>query len=247
MSRSLHHRCCSWPTAAPSSGGEVIGAGQTPSLTHDLFADPHGASGLVSLGDHAVILRGFAAPSASELLAEIERIEGASPFRHMTTPGGYTMSAALTNCGRLGWTSDRRGYRYTEIDPQTGRPWPAMPETFLALAQSAAAAAGFDGFVPDACLMNRYLPGARLTLHQDKNERDFAAPIVSVSLGIPAVFLFGGNERTDKAMRIPLYHGDVAVWGGVDRMRYHGVLPLKEDRHPLLGAQRINLTFRRAD
>jgi len=215
-------------------------------MTDDLFGARAAAWQCETLGEQACILRGFALPRVDGLLAEIQRIEVVAPFRHMTTPGGYTMSAALTNCGRLGWTSDRRGYRYTEIDPQSGRPWPAMPDSFLVLAQSAAAVAGLEGFVPDACLMNRYLPGARLTLHQDKNERDFAAPIVSVSLVIPAVFLFGGNERTDKPVRIPLYHGDVAVWGGVDRLRYHGVLPIKEDSHPLLGAQRINLTLRRA-
>jgi len=215
-------------------------------IPEDLFGMTTITGGRDFLGAQACILRGYALPYVGDLGAEIARIDAASPFRHMTTPGGYTMSAALTNCGGLGWISDRRGYRYTGIDPQTGRPWPAMPACFLALARSAASAAGFDDFVPDACLMNRYLPGARLTLHQDKNERDFTAPIVSVSLGIPAVFLFGGNERADKAVRIALRHGDVAVWGGVDRMRYHGVLPINADEHPLLGRQRINLTFRKA-
>lgn len=156
------------------------------------------------------------------------------------------MSVAMTNCGALGWTSDRRGYRYSPLDPDTGRNWPAMPDVFLEFARSAAEAAGFPNFTPDACLINRYEPGTRLSLHQDKDELDFSAPIVSVSLGIDAVFLFGGSERSDKARRVPLAHGDVAVWGGVDRLRYHGVLPLKEAHHPMLGACRINLTFRKA-
>jgi alkylated DNA repair protein (DNA oxidative demethylase) len=212
----------------------------------DLFGDATADSGCEAIGEQAFVLRGFALPSVPALLRALEKVERVSPFRHMVTPGGYTMSVALTNCGRLGWTSDRRGYRYTEVDPQTAQPWPAMPDAFLHLAVAAAQAAGFDGFEPDACLVNRYLPGARLSLHQDRNERDFTAPIVSLSLGMPAVFLFGGNERADKAARVPLRHGDVAVWGGCDRMRYHGVMPLKEQPHPLLGTQRINCTFRKA-
>ena len=164
----------------------------------------------------------------------------------MVTPGGFRMSVAMTNCGALGWVSDPSGYRYDPLDPESGNPWPRMPDSFARLAQDAAAQAGFEGFTPDACLVNRYEPGARLTLHQDRNERDFRAPIVSVSLGLPAVFLFGGLKRADKPARIPLEHGDVAVWGGPARMRYHGVMPLKEGAHALLGNQRINLTFRRA-
>lgn len=199
-----------------------------------------------NLGEQAYILRGFALPYVPELLPALDSIQQASPFRHMVTPGGYVMSVALTNCGALGWTSDRRGYRYAALDPESGQAWPALPDAFLRLATTAAAEAGFDQFVPDACLINRYVPGTRLSLHQDKNENDFRAPIVSVSLGIPAMFLFGGHERSDKAQRVPLFHGDVAVWGGVDRLRYHGVMPLKEETHPLLGAQRINITFRKA-
>jgi alkylated DNA repair protein (DNA oxidative demethylase) len=164
----------------------------------------------------------------------------------METPGGFTMSVALTNCGALGWTSDRRGYRYAASDPVSGAPWPAMPESFRRLARDAAAAAGFPGFEPDACLINRYAAGARLSLHQDKDERSHVEPVVSVSLGIPAVFLWGGMRRADKAVRIPLFHGDTVVWGGVDRLRYHGVAPLKAQHHPLLGEQRINMTFRKA-
>jgi alkylated DNA repair protein (DNA oxidative demethylase) len=164
----------------------------------------------------------------------------------MLTPGGFRMSVAMTNCGALGWVTDRSGYRYDSVDPDSGRNWPAMPDSFLQLAQDAAAHAGFDGFVPDACLINRYEPGARLSLHQDKNERDFTEPIVSVSLGIPAVFEFGGLNRADKTSRVPLMHGDVVVWGGPARLRYHGVSPLKDGDHPALGRHRINLTFRKA-
>jgi alkylated DNA repair protein (DNA oxidative demethylase) len=193
-----------------------------------------------------MLLRGFALPYVPELLLAITNIEAASPFRHMVTPGGFTMSVALTNCGALGWTTDRRGYRYTSVDPDTGEPWPMMPTVFARLANEAAAAAGFDGFTPDACLVNRYLPGSRLSLHQDKNERDYAAPIVSVSLGMRATFLFGGDARTDPTVKVPLYHGDVMVWGGADRLRYHGVMPLKDEPHALLGSQRINFTFRKA-
>lgn len=199
-----------------------------------------------ALGAQACVLRGFALPYVEELLPALETVRNMAPFRHMVTPGGFTMSVALTSCGELGWTTDRRGYRYTGHDPQSGDPWPPMPEVFLRLARDAASAAGFDDFRPDACLVNRYLPGARLSLHQDKDEKDLGAPIVSVSLGIPAVFLFGGNARSDKTRRVPLFHGDVAVWGGVDRLRYHSIMPLKETHHPLLGAQRINLTFRKA-
>ena len=198
------------------------------------------------IGPHAYILRGFALPYVDALLPAIEHIEAVAPFRQMVTPGGYTMSGALTNCGQWGWTSDQRGYRYSAIDPDSGKPWPAMPESFLELARGAAAAAGFPDFNPDACLINRYLPGSRLSLHQDKNERDFSAPIVSVSLGMSAVFLFGGLERSDKAARYPLYHGDVAVWGAEDRLRYHGVMPMKDVPHVLLGSRRINFTFRKA-
>ncbi|HTF97029.1 MAG TPA: DNA oxidative demethylase AlkB [Cellvibrio sp.] len=199
-----------------------------------------------TLGPQAFILRGFALSVAHELLAKIAFVESISPFRHMTTPGGFTMSVGLTNCGQLGWTSDRRGYRYSSIDPVTGNPWPAMPKEFLALAKSAANEAGFVNFVPDACLINRYAPGTKLSLHQDKDEQDLGAPIVSVSLGIPAVFQFGGFERDAPKIKVPLFHGDVVVWGGVDRLRFHGILPLKPNSHSMLGEQRINLTFRKA-
>jgi alkylated DNA repair protein (DNA oxidative demethylase) len=194
----------------------------------------------------AWLLHGFALAHAAEICAAAHQVSGAAPFRHMETPGGLRMSVAMTNCGRFGWVSDRRGYRYAECDPHTGIAWPAMPAAFLELAQSAAAAAGFADFVPDACLVNRYEVGTRLSLHQDKDERQFGSPIVSVSLGLPAVFLWGGDARADKARRLPLVHGDVVVWGGPARLRFHGVLPLKDGRHETVGAQRLNLTFRRA-
>ena len=194
----------------------------------------------------AYVLRGFVIDNVTQLLIEIARIETAAPFRHLETPGGFRMSVAMTNCGTVGWVSDLRGYRYTTTDPLSGQPWPPMPLEFMGLAQSAARAAGFESFKPDACLINRYVPSARLTPHQDKDENDFRAPIVSVSLGLPAVFLFGGNSRKDKQRRIPLQHGDVVVWGGPARLYHHGVLPLKDGHHPMLGRQRVNLTFRRA-
>ncbi len=217
-------------------------------MTFDLFDAPSRAA-REPIGPAAFVLPGFALPRADALLDAIDGVAARAPFRHLVTPGGFTMSVALTNCGALGWTSDRRGYRYSAVDPDSGAPWPAMPEAFAQLARDAAALAGFDGFAPDACLVNRYQPGSRLSLHQDRDERDHGAPIVSVSLGMPAVFQFGGFARSDKTVRIPLAHGDVVVWGGVDRLRFHGVLPLKDAPHPLeaqLGAQRINLTFRRA-
>lgn len=200
----------------------------------------------LAIGQDAFVLRGYALSCAEGLLAAIGDMEAAAPFRHMVTPGGFTMSVALTNCGALGWTSDAHGYRYSAVDPGTGRPWPAMPALFARLARDAAFAAGFDGFTPDACLVNRYRPGSRLSLHQDKDERDFSSPIVSVSLGMAATFLFGGRKRGDRVARVPLEHGDVVVWGGADRLRYHGVAPVKDRPHPLLGSQRINLTLRRA-
>ncbi|QBR00186.1 DNA oxidative demethylase AlkB [Paraburkholderia pallida] len=199
-----------------------------------------------SIGPRAFVLRGFALPHADALVAAIADIEARAAFRNMVTPGGFMMSVALTNCGEFGWTTDRRGYRYTREDPETGKPWPVMPDVFSTLASRAASATGFIGFNPDACLVNRYLPGSRLSLHQDRNERDFDAPIVSVSLGMSATFLFGGHTRSDRTAKIPLHHGDVVVWGGVDRLRFHGVMPLKDEPHSVLGSQRINFTFRKA-
>ncbi|WP_422630856.1 DNA oxidative demethylase AlkB [Pseudomonas rhizophila] len=217
-------------------------------ITLDLFADETPTTpGLTEqIGEQAFVLRGFALPWLERLLPALEAVLLAAPFRQMVTPGGFTMSVALSSCGALGWTTDRSGYRYTAHDPQTGAPWPDMPAVFRELAQAAARQAHFEHFEPDACLINRYVPGARMSLHQDKNERCLSAPIVSMSLGLPAVFQFGGFERSDKSLRVPLFHGDIVVWGGVDRLRYHGVLPLKQGQHPKLGAQRINLTFRTA-
>lgn len=211
----------------------------------DLFAAPHDAH-REAMGPQACVLRGFALPFVDDLLAAIGAVAAQAPFRKMQTRGGFTMSVAMTNCGALGWTTSRRGYRYTAADPHSGAPWPAMPPVFAALAHDAAAAAGFADFAPDACLVNRYLPGARMALHQDSDERDLEAPIVSVSLGMEAVFLFGGHARSDRPVKLPLRHGDVAVWGGSDRLRFHGVMPLKDAPHPRLGAERINLTFRKA-
>jgi alkylated DNA repair protein (DNA oxidative demethylase) len=198
------------------------------------------------LGPGAILLHGFATVEAPALIAELARLIEQAPWRQMVTPIGHRMSVAMTNGGALGWVSDRTGYRYVAQDPETGQPWPPMPDCFLRLAQDAAAQAGFAGFLPDACLINRYQPDARMSLHQDRDERDLNAPIVSVSLGLPAVFLWGGLKRKDPTRRIPLVHGDVLAWGGPDRLRYHGVLPLKAGQHPLLGEQRINLTFRQA-
>src|SRR5262245_37000976 len=215
-------------------------------MHRDLFDTGGAASAEEPLGPGAVVLRGFALADERALLAALERVIAKAPLRHMVTPGGFRMSVAMTNCGTYGWVTDRTGYRYDPVDPVSGVPWPKMPEAFSALATRAAAQAGFAGFAPDSCLVNRYEPGARLTLHQDKNERDYGAPIVSVSLGIPAVFLFGGGKRSDRQKRVALEHGDVVVWGGPARLRYHGVLPLADNRHPLVGRRRFNLTFRRA-
>jgi len=198
------------------------------------------------LADAARVLRGFAAHEADALPALLQAVLAAAPWRHMVTPGGLRMSVAMSNCGPVGWVSDRRGYHYEPLDPHSGRPWPPMPTPLRALAQAAAAAAGFPGFEPDACLINRYVPGTRLTLHQDRDERDLAAPVVSVSLGLPAVFLFGGLRRRDLVQRVPLLHGDVVVWGGPQRLAFHGIATLADGEHPATGRCRINLTCRQA-
>jgi alkylated DNA repair protein (DNA oxidative demethylase) len=208
----------------------------------DLFA----GQALETLADGAALLRGFALPEAELLLAGVARVAQVAPFRRMVTPGGYTMSVAMTNCGTAGWVTDRTGYRYDRIDPETGQPWPDFPPGFADLAARTAEEAGFGGYRPDSCLINRYVPGTQLSLHQDRNERDFGQPIVSVSLGLPAVFLFGGLKRGDRPRRLALTHGDVVVWGGPARMVFHGVARLADGEHPATGRSRINLTFRRA-
>ena len=216
-------------------------------MTADLFASlPDVQPSREEIAEGAVLLRGFATPFEDELIAALRDIAEQAPFRHMSTPGGHQMSVAMTNCGDAGWVTDRAGYRYDGADPQSGKPWPAMPSSFQKLAADAAAEAGFAGFAPDACLINRYEPGARMSLHQDRDEHDFAAPIVSVSLGLPAIFLFGGLQRSDKTGRYRLQNGDIVVWGGPARLAFHGVAPLADGEHVLMGRQRINLTFRKA-
>ena len=215
-------------------------------MTADLFDSVAEAQpSREEIADGAVLLRGFVKPIEHELIDAVRAIVAQSPFRRMTTPGGHLMSVAMTNCGERGWITDHTGYRYDPIDPRTGAPWPPMPPVFRDLARRAAEQGGFSGFAPDACLVNRYEPGTRLSLHQDKDELDYSAPIVSVSLGLPATFLFGGLARADKPRRYRLVHGDVVVWGGPSRLAYHGVAPLVEGEHALLGRKRINLTFRR--
>ncbi|MBI2799837.1 MAG: DNA oxidative demethylase AlkB [Gammaproteobacteria bacterium] len=219
---------------------------ETRSSTADLFADAPTEPRSEALVSGAVVLRAFAIPYVTQIFTALRTITAAAPFRHMVTPGGFEMSVAMTNCGAYGWVTDRTGYRYTADDPESGLPWPSLPEAFGQLAVAAAAAAGFGGFAPDACLINRYAAGTRLSLHQDRNERDFDAPIVSVSLGLPAIFLFGGARRADRAQRVPLWHGDVVVWGGPARLHYHGVLPLAAGEHSITGPYRFNLTLRKA-
>jgi len=216
-------------------------------------ADPPFASGnlfdtsqQVKFAEGAILLLGFAANIDQSLINAIDRTAIQAPFRHMATPGGFLMSVAITNCGEVGWVTDRKGYRYQATDPESGLPWPAIPEVFLDIATKAADTAGYSNFQPDACLINLYQAGARMGLHQDKDERDASAPIVSISLGLPAIFMFGGQQRSDKTQRMLLQHGDVVVWGGSSRFNYHGVGPIKAGSHPLLGQKRINLTFRKA-
>ncbi len=215
-------------------------------MTADLFESvPDVRPPLEAMAEGAVLLRGFVGALESPLIAVLRDIVAQAPFRHMVTPGGHQMSVAMTNCGSAGWTTDRTGYRYRGDDPDTGEPWPAMPPLLRDLAGRAADRAGFPDYSPDVCLINRYVPGARMSLHQDRDEQDFGAPIVSVSLGLPAIFLFGGLKRSDKPRRFRLEHGDVAVWGGPARLVFHGVAPLADGEHSLIGRQRINLTFRK--
>ncbi|ARP86860.1 DNA oxidative demethylase AlkB [Bordetella genomosp. 9] len=217
-----------------------------PGASGDLFGAPdEEAPWDEPIAPGAVLLRRYACGRAPALLAAVKAIAAAAPFRHLETPGGQRMSVAMTNCGTQGWISDRRGYRYGAEDPLSGRPWPAMPDVFIDLAREAAARAGYADFAPQACLINLYRPGARLSLHQDRDELDLRAPIVSISLGLPAVFLFGGLQRNDRPRRFTVQHGDIAVWGGPSRLAFHGVAPLRDGTHPATGPSRVNLTFRK--
>lgn len=208
----------------------------------DLFADIRPK--LEWLQDGVALLPGFA--DTASLMPLIERIVADAPFRHLTTPGGHRMSVAMTNCGDYGWCSDKNGYRYDPMDPETNKPWPKMPDAFLTLAAAAAARAGFPGGAPDACLINRYSPTATLSLHQDRDERDMRWPIVSVSLGVSATFLLGGLRRSDPTRSLTLHDGDVLVWGGPARGVFHGIRRIAAASHPLTGEYRFNITFRRA-
>ena len=216
------------------------------SISGQLFDNSDSRGSAERLSEGAVLFHGRLLDDAEAIVETIQEINRQAPFRHLVTPGGHKMSVSMTSCGDLGWMSDRKGYRYTASDPRSHRPWPPMPALFTELAGAAAHEAGFSGYQPDACLINRYRPGAKLSLHQDKDEADYDHPVVSFSLGLPATFLWGGFRRKDKPSRLLLEHGDVIVWGGPDRLRYHGIAPLPEGEHPLLGAQRINLTFRKA-
>jgi len=216
-------------------------------MTSDMFdGQPSMLPEQQQLAEGAMLLRGFARETDQQLIAALDEVIAQAPFHHMTTPGGFVMSVAMTNCGQAGWVTDSKGYRYQAIDPQSGLTWPAMPKVLFDLATRAALQAGYANFIPDACLVNCYEPGARMSLHQDKNEQDVAAPIVSVSLGLPAIFLFGGSQRSDRPQRLRLEHGDVVVWGGPARFNFHGVAPLADGYHDVLGRKRINLTFRKA-
>ena len=213
-------------------------------MTFDLFDDAPPASSATRIAPGAVVLHGFARDEAAALLQAVEEITVQAPLRHLLTPGGHVMSVAMSNCGPLGWVSDRSGYRYDACDPTTGQPWPPLPDAWLDLARRAAAQAGYDNFKPSACLINEYKPATKLSLHQDKDENEVRQPIVSVSLGLPAVFQFGTLRREDRPARWRLVHGDVVVWGGPSRLAFHGVLPLADGMHALTGQRRINLTFR---
>ena len=213
-------------------------------MTADLFDDQPPASSQTRLGPGAVLLHGFVRAEAAALFQAFEMLTAKAPLRHLVTPGGHVMSVAMSNCGPLGWVSDRSGYRYDPLDPLSGRPWPALPAAWLELAGRAARQAGYENFKPSACLINEYKPGTKLSLHQDKDEKDLRQPIVSVSLGLPAIFQFGSLRREDRPVRWRLVQGDVVVWGGPSRLAFHGVLPLADGVHALTGQRRINLTFR---
>src|SRR5680860_497887 len=245
FSVDLHEQAFILPICFSASvGAESFFMLKVPLMTPDLFADQPVEMTTEILSEGALLLRQFASVQEQDLLSEIRKVTAVAPLRRMKTPGGHSMSVAMSCCGSWGWVTDARGYRYQAEDPCSGDPWPAMPSVFAGLARSAALAAGYSNFTPDACLINRYEPGAKMGLHQDKNERDLSQPIVSVSLGLPQVFQFGGLTRSERPLNIPVGHGDVAVWGGPSRLRYHGVLTLKAGTHPVTGPCRYNLTFR---
>ncbi|QBJ77159.1 DNA oxidative demethylase AlkB [Aquitalea sp. USM4] len=212
----------------------------------DLFGDASLFPSQQQLAEGVCLLSGQANSMMSAIWQAVEDVLRQAPLRQMQTPGGHTMSVAMSNCGELGWVSDRHGYRYSRLDPQSGRPWPAMPEVLQELARIWAAAAGFDNFVSNACLINCYQAGSKMSLHQDRDERDFAHPILTLSLGLPARFMLGGLQRKDPYRKLLLQHGDVLVFGGPARLCFHGIMPLADGEHALLGKRRISLTFRRA-
>ena len=199
----------------------------------------------VTIGPGAVLYRGVVVAQADELLKSVKEVVTQSPFRRVVTPMGKPMSVEMTNCGDVGWVSDPSGYRYEQIDPVTGCAWPVMPQRFREVAHVCAFRAGYEGFHPDACLINRYSAGSKMGLHQDRDEMDFSQPIVSVSLGLPITFNFGGYSRTSPTIKIRLQHGDAVVFGGESRLAFHGVGTLRRGEHPLTGNYRFNLTFRR--
>ncbi|MFT9256855.1 MAG: DNA oxidative demethylase AlkB [Acetobacter sp.] len=196
------------------------------------------------LDDGALVLPGFITPEATHLLRIIEQVAAFAPFRQMATPGGGTMSAAMTGCGAAVWVTDHTGYRYTSHDPLTRQPWPAMPPLLAELGEQAAQAAGFTGFTPNTALLNRYAPGSRMGLHQDRDEGECSQPVVSFSLGRSAIFQWGGARRTDPVRTVILHHGDAVVWGGPARLFFHGIKPLGHETHPLTGDLRYNITLR---
>jgi len=189
----------------------------------------------------AVLMRSLALPQDNEFFTAAEAIIAARPLHHTTTPSGLPMGVMVTDCG------DSRAFanRWDTANPERMRLWPPMPPLLRDFAIRCAVRSGFPQFRPDACHINRYQAGTKLGLHQDRHECDWTQPIVSLSFGLECIFLLGGLQRTDKPRRILLEHGDVIVWGGPSRMRFHGVQPLKPGHHPLTGPYRYNLTFRK--
>ena len=216
-------------------------------MMDDLFQDqPPDLPERQALGPESWLLRHTLQTTACHLMADIHTLTATHPFQHMVTRGGHTMSVATSSYGSYGWVSDaQKGYRYASSNIETGQPWPPIPAHWLALATALAEKAGFNGFHPDSALINRYAVGARMGLHQDRDEATLAWPIVSLSLGLPARFMFGGKQRQAPVKDFTLLHGDVVVWGGADRLRFHGIRPLKAGHHSLTGPYRYNITFRR--